>query len=448
MAVLQTTDGKLLVRRRPAGLRGPVGGGWPLTEWLNQRADDAERSGQLLASYAAIYSTQPVVAAVINKLARQIATLPLKVYRRRDANRRERVTDHPLARLLSSPLPRRGAVNTKQWLIFPTLLHGNALVGKVRETPEGPPVHLLPLDWHHVSAYAQQGQFVEWWSTTQFGDERFIRPDDVVHLGWHGPDGSELGISPLQQLGVTVRLEDAAQRQQTSTFRNGIFPSIAVSIGSAANGGPPNTEMVDLTRASLEQLLKGPDKAFRALLLGPGTDVKPLSMSSRDAELVEQRHLNREEVAMCYDLPPPLIGDLRHATLANVREFGIQLYTDILRPWLTLIEETLQAQLIDSEPWGDPDLYVEFDLSEQLKGEPQELAKTIQVQIASGLMTPNEGRALLNLPPDGDPDDQDNPANKLYLPRNNLQPLDQTAVEVPQLGGPAPDSPQPPVPTT
>lgn len=130
---------------------------------------------------------------------------------------------------------------------------------------------------------------------------------------------------------------------------------------------------------------------------------------------------------MCYDVPPPLLGDLRHATLANLAEFSRQFYTDIIRPWLTLIEETLQAQLIDSEPWGEPGLYVEFDLSEKLKGEPKEQAEVAAIGIRSGQLTPNEARAVQNRPPEGDPADPDNPANKLYLPVNNLQPIGTAA---------------------
>lgn len=437
MAVLQTADGRFLTRRRPGSV-SQVGTGARSSLWYPDYGSDgvANAQGDVLASYAHIYCSQPTVAAVVNKLCRQIATLPLKAYRRADDNRRERLPgDHPLSVLLRRPLPRRGAVHTKQWFAFPWLLHGNAVVGKVRQDPDGPPAHLIPLDWTHLSAYAESGQFVEWWSTTQFGDEeRWIRAEDTVHVAWESPSG-ELGVSPLDQLGVTVQVDDAAKRQQRAAFRNGIFPSIAVVLGTGQNDRAPDKEMIDLTRETLRSVHQNPDQAFKALLLAPGTDVKELKGSAREAELSETRQVNREEVAMCYDVPPPLIGDLRHATLANLKEFGRQFYTDIMRPWLTVLEETLQAQLIDNEPWGESNLYVEFDLSEQLKGDPQELANSLEVQIRSGQITPNEARAVQNRPPDGDPSDPENPANKLYLPVNNLQPVGTTVAATPDTVG-------------
>lgn len=425
MAVLQTVDGRFLTRRRPAQGMPAMSGGLGRPLWFP--AGDGSGDVDTLASYATIYRTQPVVAAAVNKLARQIATLPLKVFRRGGEFERERLdATHPLVRLLNRPLPRRGAVHAKQWMIFPALLHGNSLVGKLRAEPDGPPVMLLPLDWPSLSAYAEQGQFVEWWSTVQFdGGERWIRAQDAIHLAWESPAG-EIGVSPLEQLGTTIQLEDAAKRQQKAAFRNGIFPSIAVSLGGQ-NGRPPSADMVAMTRDSLNTLHSNPDQAFKALLLAPDTSVTPLAITAREAELTDTRRVNHEEVAMCYDVPPPLLGDLRHATLANLAEFSRQFYTDIIRPWLTLIEETLQAQLIDSEPWGEAGLYVEFDLSEKLKGEPKEQAEVAEIGIRSAQLTPNEARAVQNRQPEGDPADPGNPANKLYLPVNNLQPIGTAA---------------------
>lgn len=334
MAVLQTADGRLLRRTRPQGYQasytgmvrtGPPGDPW----YTNAQNVDGEWP---LVSYEQIYRRQAVVARVLNKLARPIATLPLKLYQRKGDTNRERVHDHPLERLLRAPVPRKGAVHTKWWLIFPLLLQGNALLGKVRKSPTEPPQALLPLDWAHISAWANPGEFIEWWSTTQYGEERYIAAGDTVHVAW--PGCGEVGVSPLEQLGTTIRLEDAAVRQQTASFRNGIKPSIAVSLGQGARG-----DMLDRTRQSLEMWHGGPDNHGRALLLAPGSDVKPIAITSQEAELVESRRLNLEEVCGVFDIPPPLVGDLRYATLSNVREYQIIFYRDIIRPWLTMIED-------------------------------------------------------------------------------------------------------------
>ena len=66
--------------------------------------------------------------------------------------------------------------------------------------------------------------------------------------------------------------------------------------------------------------------------------------------MVETRRLTREECAAAYDVPPPVVGILDRATFSNITEQHIMLYQDTFGPWLTMIEETPQTQLIDPEP--------------------------------------------------------------------------------------------------
>jgi HK97 family phage portal protein len=136
--------------------------------------------------------------------------------------------------------------------------------------------------------------------------------------------------------------------------------------------------------------------------------------------LIAARTLTREEIAMVYDVPPPMIGDLTHGTYSNVQELHSMLYVTTLRPWLKLIEETLQAQLIDPEPaWRDDGIFLEFDLSEVLRGSPKEQLDALSVAFGAGLITLNEARKELNLPRLADPS-----ADKPFIPTNNQTPLD------------------------
>jgi phage portal protein BeeE len=112
----------------------------------------------------------------------------------------------------------------------------------------------------------------------------------------------------------------------------------------------------------------------KTLVLSGGASVETLSMTPVEAELIDQRKLNREEVGMVYDLPGPLMNDLSHATLANVAEYQKALYRDVVPTWTELMVQTFQAQLIDPEPaWLDR--LVRFDFSDKLKGDPESLAR-------------------------------------------------------------------------
>lgn len=435
MTSLLTADGRLLRKAGPSGsfpvsTYGFGGGGSFDGVWTDRSEDEGETAA--LISYSTIYETQPVVAAAVNKLTRQGSTLPLKVYRRNANGDKERVTSGSLVDLLSSPLPRRGPVHLKQWVLMPLLTHGNAILAKYREEPDGPPTALLPVDWTCVEAYAPQGGYVEWWATTQTGQQRWLRAEDTIHFAWESPNG-EIGVSPLKQLTTTIQIEDAGQRYQRAMFKNSARPTGAIEVPEPANGKPLPPEIRAEMRADIDRLFSGIENAGRPVLLQGGAAWKAMSHTAHEAQLIAQRKLNREEIAMVYDLPGPLIGDLEHGTYSNVTELNKQLYKSVLRPWLTLKEETIQAQLIDPEPEWEG-LFVEFDMGEVLRGSKVEEIAAAASSFTNGLMTLNEVRSVLNLPRVDIP-----AADQPHIPANNMQPLGADGPALP--AGPEPSAP-------
>jgi hypothetical protein len=232
----------------------------------------------------------------------------------------------------------------------------------------------------------------------------------VLHFAWDAGHG-EMGLSPLMAFGVTFQTEDAIQRSQAASFGNGIRASGAFVIPDTAR---TTKEQRDELRDHLANTQAGVDNAGRPLLLFNGAKWESTQQTAVEVELIEQRKLNREEIAAAYDMPPPMVGILDKATHSNITEQHKILYTDVLGPWLTLIEETIEAQLIRPEPsWAD--LKVEFDLAEVLRGDLLAEMQAIKEGIGTGILTPNEGRAIRNLAPS-----PAQGANELYLPTNNL----------------------------
>jgi HK97 family phage portal protein len=411
MTVLETAGGKLVTASgRTSSLSRPS---VPLGAYGSYGAGNVGLTGGLTVSYAQLYRTQPWVAVNTNKLSRQISRLPLKVYTRDSQNNRQEVSTGSLPDVLRTPWNRGSAFSLKQAISFPTTLHGNSVLGKLRQRRGGPVTGFLPLDWRFLLPHLDERGGVLFWETTQTGKSKFLDPADVIHFAWAAPDG-DLGVSPLQQLGTTIKLEDAAQRYATGSFDNAVRPSGALVADKDAKLKP---EEINELRAQIEQTHGGIDNAFRMLLLGGGMDWKPFSQTAKEAELIESRKLNREEVAAVYDMPPPMIGDLEKATFSNITEQHKMLFTTVLGPWLVFIQETLQAQLIDSEPAFEGH-FVEFDLNEQLKGDPEKRIPAITKGIEAGLYTINDGRKMEGLPP------HDHPwADLPLIQSNNLKPL-------------------------
>ena len=416
MSTLVATDGRLLPTEVP---KGAFGGNYIVTA---HGGGTVSLTGNLTATYETIYEANPNCAAVVNKLTRLIATLPVKVYDRpASEDAPEEIRGHALGDLLNRPAPRRGQAYWKQALVRSALVHGNGLVAKWRGSEmSGEPKALLGVSWPYIAAWAPLGCPVEWWSTTQTGTMRYFSVEDSVHLAWESQDVHGLGVSPLKPLAETIKLDDALRRYQTASMQNAARPSKALipPPGFSFRG----TEREDL-RAEMQRIHGGVDQAMKDLLLAPGFDVKMLSQTAVEAEVIAARNLGREEFAMVYDIPPPMIGDLTHGTYSNVEELHRILYVTTLRPWMKLVEEILQAHLIDEEEsWGS-DVYVRFDMAEVLRGNKREEIDAASEAFNNGLMTLNEARAVVGYPPVAEEIDPEGMADMPHIPANNMRPL-------------------------
>ena len=371
-------------------------------------------------SFAELYRKQPWVKVCVDKLAHQVATLPLKTYELSSQNERRRVIDHPVPNLLREPWPRARPVHLKQKIAFPALLHGNGLLAKVRPSRGAPPQRLRPLDWRYISPEVDTGDLL-FWKTTQYGKDAFIAPEETLHFYWESPDGVT-GTSPLCPLGITLRAEDAAQRYSASNFNNAVTPNFGIGLDKDA---PYNDDVRNAIRDEVRLLHAGVDQSGGVIVMGGGASFETLSHNAREAELIDVRKLNREEVAAVYDIPPPMIGQLDKATYSNINEQHRMLYMTVLRPWLTLIEETIEAHLIAGERAFEG-VFVEFDLNEVLKGDAKERAEAFKAFLEAGVYTINELRALENLPR------IDHPlADRPLIPANNMQPLENVGEQPP-----------------
>lgn len=347
-------------------------------------------------SYTQIYRTQPYVATAVGVLVRQLARLPLKVYQRGPGGERERVRDHKLVDLLNNPAPGYSGVHLKQWIALPLCLHGNSTIAKTRSEKMGPPDRLWPLDWRFMRAFQADeipSKPVRFWRYDELDEPLLIDPGEMIHTRWEAPDGP-IGVSPLEQLGTTVRIERAAQDYQEAYLRDGVRSAFAIKF-------PPGAVLDAETRGEMRKDIAaafgGATNAHHPFLVPGGADLQEMSHNAREAELIDQRKLTREEVASVYNIPQPLMGILENATLANVESLHKMFYTTVLGPWLRLIEETIQAQLIDPEPAFEG-CFVEFDLAEVLRGDKLREVQALRTAVQTGLLTINEARSIQNLP--------------------------------------------------
>lgn len=397
----------------PAGSNLPVPYG-PTTIIIESgggKIELTESDAARTISYADIYATQPAVAAVVNKLVRQASTLPITVYQRPANNQTVSypgpgaikpghpvpITDptHSLVSLLNKPAPGYGTVSLLEWITMPLYVHGNSVIAKFRDDPAGPPVVLFPLDWRFLYAWARIGTPVLMWASLQTGYMKLIPPSDTIFTAWNSPagmNGAWLGTSPLQQLGVTIKIDEAAQRYAAANFKNAARPSGFIQLPPTVNV-QQNPEITDRVRDAVEGSYGGVDKAFRIAVLGGGAEWKPWAQTAGEAQLVETRTWNRDEIAMLFDV------DMRPGDTMNP-ERDAQFYKTTLRKELTMIADRLNFQLVDPEPeWKD--LFVRIEMDQVLYGDPLVLSDKLVAEVDAGIISIDEARISLGRAPRG-----------------------------------------------
>lgn len=403
----------------------PAGPVEPLlsSPWIPQASNASMRTvdGRQI-SFAKLFATQSWVAAAVMRQLTWAVRVPLKVYRRTGDDSRVRLRDgeHPLATAIAHPWEGAFPAQLTMALLGPLLVHGNS-VTRMQEGRSGA-IAFEPHDWRTTTpqkASPNAPRIQGWQPHDPDTGERgqAFSADQAVHAAWWSPLGPE-GISPLQQLGVTLRIEDAATRYQMAQFRNGARPPSAITATTEFLGLEPEVRdaLLALLREDVTNLYSGPENQGRPALLPPGLDWKPIGHTSREAELIEQRYIDREEIGAVYMIPMPLLGDLRRATFSNIVELRQIAYTDGLGPPLVIIEQAMTATY--QQLAREIDVFVEFDFAGVLRGDFLKEVNALRLAIGSGLLKPNEGRAVLNRERVDEPD-----ADRLWMPYNNLSPM-------------------------
>lgn len=334
------------------------------------------------SAYAGIYAHQLWVYVVVSKLAKATARLPLPVYERSEKGRTRR-DDHPMARLLTRPNPGQSGHDLMLWTSSMYDIYGDAFWLKRRDV-HGTVVGLFPLHpasmrWDHDTWTFDNG-------STRLDD---IPSLDIVHFKAFHPTSSMWGMSPLEPLRSTLENEWSARTATSSFWQRGARPGMALS-------HPANlsTAAQDRLKAQMEDVAGGAGKTGATVVLEEGMTPQVMTLTAEEAQYIETRKLNREEVCAAYDVPPPVVHILDRATFSNITEQMRSMYRDTMGSRLPLFEAAIETDLRQAE-FGHDDIYAEFLMDEVLRGDfetrQDALGKAVHMTIA-------EKRKIENLP--------------------------------------------------
>jgi len=349
--------------------------------------------------------------AAVNRISNDIAKLPVNVFKKVPSGLEPQPL-HPVAKLLAqSPNDSQTPFIFKSTTQSKVLSWGNGYA-EIMFRGDGRPSSLRSISPARVTPMVNDDGTVMYKVLNGGGRSEEIPASRMLHF--HGLGDGIQGYSPVQLFQQNLNLSLGAENAGKALFENMMRP------GAVAKH--PET-LSDEAYNRLQKSLKknaGSSQAGAVMLLEEGMSLEKWSIPPNDAQFLESRTFQVQDVARMFNVPPHKIAELSRATFSNVEEQEIQYVVDCLQPWLTNWEQELETKLFLP---GERGTYrIKFNVEGQLRGNTAARGEWYSKMFNIGVMSQNEIRALEDIPTIGDKGD------KYYVPVN-LRPSDQPIEE-------------------
>ena len=368
-------------------------------------------SGKSVTAQSAVQLT--TVYACVRVIAETIASLPLNVYEDTEHGS-VKAMEHPLQRLLhDEPNPEMTSFVWRETMLSHLLLWGNSYSQIIRSGRNGI-VGLYPLLPDHMNVDRNSKGVLTYTYTTSDGKTVQLDPEDVLHIPGLGFDGV-VGYSPIALEKNAIGLGIAAEEYGSTFFKNGARPSGVLT--------HPNTVRdPKRLRDNWNATYGGSSNGGKVAILEENMSFTPISLPNNEAQFLETRRFQVEEICRIYRVPPHLVGNLDRATFGNIEHQSIDFATHTIRPWLVRIEQAMNRALFaDSEKAGSAGgrrFYVQFNLDGLMRGDYKSRMEGYAIARQNGWMSANDIRALENLNPISEEE-----GGSTYLVNGNMVPV-------------------------
>jgi len=374
-------------------------------------AQGLDLSGKF-ATYAALYRAQPSVATLVDKVSAAAARLTVKVWD--DTPKTGRVQDKtsPYAKLMADPCTFMSPFAFYRWTFSTYEIYGESFWYKVRdpngtsvETEHGTRltgkvVNLLPMHPSRTAVHRNAFGMVEYIFTLGVASAGILHApaDDVVAFLRYNPDSLMRGLSRLEPLRTTLLNEDAARRATQSFWLKGARPSVYLQHPGELSQGAQ-----DRLKASFDARHAGADNAGSSAVLEEGMTAQTVQLTMEEMQYIEARKLDMQEACMVYDVPPPVVHILDHATFSNITEQMRSMYRDTMTPRLEDYESVVDFSL-RPEFFAIGERVANWDMTDVLRGDFETRADKAVMLRNSGIYTGNEARDIVGIALSLDPE--------------------------------------------
>ena len=367
-------------------------------------------SGKTVTERSAMQMT--AVYSCVRILAEAVAGLPLHLYRYKEDGGKEKAIDHPL--LHDEPNPEMSSFVFRETLMTHLLLWGNAYAQIIRNG-KGEVVALYPLMPNKMTVdRGENGQLYYEYSRsndeapTMKGSTVRLRPSDVLHIPGLGFDGL-VGYSPIARAKNTIGMAIACEEYGAKFFAYGAAPGGVLE-------HPGTIKDPQRVRESWQSTFGGSGNASKIAVLEEGMKYTPIGISPEQAQFLETRKFQINEIARIFRVPPHMVGDLEKSSFSNIEQQSLEFVKYTLEPWLIRWEQSIQRSLLSTNE--KPLYFAKFNVDGLLRGDYASRMQGYATARQNGWMSANDIRELENL--DRIPAED---GGDLYLINGNMLPL-------------------------
>ena len=381
-------------------------------------------SGKYVTERSAMQMT--AVYCCVRILSEAVASLPLQFYRYTDDGGKEKAVDHPLYFLLhDEPNPEMTSFIFRETLMTHLLLWGNAYSQIIRNG-KGEVVALYSLmpDRMKVDRDEHGRLYYEYTvydaddvdgrkGTNKVGRTVRLQPHDVLHIPGLGFDGL-VGYSPIAMAKNAIGLAIATEEYGSKFFANGAAPSGVLE-------HPGTIKDPSKVRESWQATFGGSGNANKIAVLEEGMKYTPISISPEQAQFLETRKFQIDEIARIFRVPPHMIGDLEKSSFNNIEQQSLEFVKYTLDPWVSRWEQAMVRALLT--PDEKKKYFFKFNVDGLLRGDYQSRMNGYATARQNGWRSANDIRELENL--DRIPAEQ---GGDLYLINGNMTKLEDAGI--------------------
>ena len=370
-------------------------------------------SGKTVTERTAMQMT--AVYSCVRILAEAVAGLPLHLYKYTDDGGKEKAINHPLYRLLhDEPNPEMSSFVFRETLMTHLLLWGNAYAQVIRNG-KNEVIALYPLMPNKMSVDRDSnGQL--YYSYYRGSDEAIrdtqntviLKPSDVLHIPGLGFDGL-VGYSPIAMAKNAIGMAIACEEFGAKFFANGAAPSGVLE-------HPGTIKDPSRVRDAWQSQFGGSSNSGKVAVLEEGMKYTPISISPEQAQFLETRKFQINEIARIFRVPPHMVGDLEKSSFSNIEQQSLEFVKYTLDPWVIRWEQSIQRALLSHDEKAV--YFAKFNLEGLLRGDYQSRMNGYAIGRQNGWMSANDIRELENL--DRIPAEE---GGDLYLINGNMLPM-------------------------